>query len=124
MNLPNQNTAGAFGERLKETMAHKGIKQVDLINQADTLGFKLGKSQVSQYVSGKTIPRKDTLSVLAQILGVNPLWLFQGENTPQKGSFDISLSHDNGGEFREEHFYPIPVSTKGAHMHKLESHRN
>ena len=44
MNLPNQNTAGAFGERLKETMAHKGIKQVDLINQADTLGFKLGKS--------------------------------------------------------------------------------
>ena len=58
MNLPNQNTAGAFGERLKETMAHKGIKQVDLINQADVLGFKLGKSQVSQYVSGKTIQRK------------------------------------------------------------------
>lgn len=43
MNLPNQNTAGAFGERLKETMAHKGIKQVDLINQADILGFKLGQ---------------------------------------------------------------------------------
>lgn len=119
MNLPNQNTAGAFGERLKETMAHKGIKQVDLINQADTLGFKLGKSQVSQYVSGKTIPRKDTLSVLAQILGVDPLWLLQGENTPQKGSFDISLSHDNGGEFREEHSSPIPVSTKGAHMREF-----
>ncbi len=119
MNLPNQNTAGAFGERLKETMAHKGIKQVDLINQADVLGFKLGKSQVSQYVSGKTIPRKDTLSVLAQILGVDPLWLLQGENTPQKGSFDISLSHDNGGEFREEHSSPIPVSTKGAHMREF-----
>lgn len=119
MNLPNQNTAGAFGERLKETMAHKGIKQVDLINQADILGFKLGKSQVSQYVSGKTIPRKDTLSVLAQILGVDPLWLLQGENTPQKGSFDISLSHDNGGEFREEHSSPIPVSTKGAHMREF-----
>ena len=119
MNLPNQNTAGAFGERLKETMAHKGIKQVDLINQADTLGFKLGKSQVSQYVSGKTIPRKDTLSVLAQILGVDPLWLLQGENTPQKGSFDVSLSHDNGGEFREEHSSQIPVSMKGTHMREF-----
>lgn len=119
MNLPNQNTAGAFGERLKETMAHKGIKQVDLINQADTLGFKLGKSQVSQYVSEKTIPRKDTLSVLAQILGVDPLWLLQGENTPQKGSFDVSLSHDNGGEFREEHSSQIPVSMKGTHMREF-----
>ncbi len=119
MNLPNQNTAGAFGERLKETMAHKGIKQVDLINQADTLGFKLGKSQVSQYVSGKTIPRKDTLSVLAQILGVDPLWLLQGENTPQKGSFDVSLSHDNGGEFREGHSSQIPVSMKGTHMREF-----
>ncbi len=119
MNLPNQNTAGAFGERLKETMAHKGIKQVDLINQADTLGFKLGKSQVSQYVSGKTIPRKDTLSVLAQILGVDPLWLLQGENTPQKGSFDVSLSHDNGGEFREGYSSQIPVSMKGTHMREF-----
>ena len=119
MNLPNQNTAGAFGERLKETMAHKGIKQVDLINQADTLGFKLGKSQVSQYVSGKTIPRKDTLSVLAQILGVDPLWLLQGENTPQKGSFDVSLSHDNGDEFREGYSSQIPVSMKGTHMREF-----
>ena len=124
MNLPNQNTAGAFGERLKETMAHKGIKQVDLINQADTLGFKLGKSQVSQYVSGKTIPRKDTLSVLAQILGVDPLWLLQGENTPQKGSFDVSLSHDNGGEFREGYSSQIPVSMKGTHMREFRKSSN
>ena len=38
-----------------------GIKQADLIRLAENQGKKLGKSQVSQYVSGKTIPRKDVL---------------------------------------------------------------
>lgn len=64
-----------FAKRLKQAMAKKGIKQVDLISQAAHENIKLGKSQISQYVSGKTIPRNDTLQVLANILEVDPSWL-------------------------------------------------
>lgn len=72
-----------FTQRLNEAMHDKGIKQVDLISRAHEQGFKLGKSQVSQYVSGKTIPRNDVLNVLASILEVSADWLAGAEG---KGS--------------------------------------
>ena len=67
-----------FACRLQEAMASCGMKQVDLIRAAEERGQKLGKSQVSQYVSGKTLPRRDVLEILAGILGTTPDW-FLGE---------------------------------------------
>lgn len=72
--MPN----GSFSDRLKQSMELAGIKQADLIRLAENQGKKLGKSQVSQYVSGKTIPRKDVLDVLALVLGVDWDWLLGG----------------------------------------------
>lgn len=72
--MPN----GSFSDRLKQSMDSAGIKQADLIRLAENQGKKLGKSQVSQYVSGKTIPRKDVLDVLALVLGVDRDWLLGG----------------------------------------------
>lgn len=69
----------SFSDRLKRSMELAGIKQADLIRLAEEQGKKLGKSQVSQYVSGKTIPRKDVLEVLSRILGVSQEWLLAGE---------------------------------------------
>ncbi len=46
-----------FSDRLKSAMEQKHLKQVDLIRIASQQGVKLGKSHISQYVSGKTIPR-------------------------------------------------------------------
>lgn len=64
-----------FSDRLKSAMdAHK-YKQADLIRIAQDKGVKLGKSQISQYVSGKTIPRPDIVALLAQILDVREDWL-------------------------------------------------
>ena len=37
-----------FAARLKEAMANKGLKQVDLVRMAELDGCKLGKSQLSQ----------------------------------------------------------------------------
>lgn len=61
----------SFAARLKEAMASKGLKQSDVIREATVRGSRLGKSQMSQYVSGKTIPRKDVLQLLAAILEVD-----------------------------------------------------
>ena len=64
-----------FADRLKYAMEKTGKKQVDLIRLAEERGVKLGKSQVSQYVSGKTVPRADILRFLADALDVEADWL-------------------------------------------------
>ena len=76
-----------FAERLKEIMDIKGLKQVDVIKLCEPVGaeygIKIGKSHMSQYISGKTQPRTDILTVLARALEVNELWLY-GEDVPMK----------------------------------------
>lgn len=67
-----------FAERLKKGMAKQGMKQVDLIQAAAKKGIKLGKSHMSQYVSGKTVPRADVLRFLAEALNVEVSWLKDG----------------------------------------------
>ncbi len=47
----------AFAPRLREAMECRGFKQVDLVRAAQGQGVKLGKSHMSQYVAGKTVPR-------------------------------------------------------------------
>ena len=71
-----------FSERLSEAMGLRGLKQADLIHAATELGGRLGKSQVSQYVSGKTMPRRGVLELLARILDVSEAWL---AGTSQEG---------------------------------------
>ena len=64
-----------FADRLRLAMEARGKKQVDLIRMAKERGVKLGKSQISQYVSGKTVPRADILRFLAQALETDEDWL-------------------------------------------------
>lgn len=64
-----------FAKRLNEALEQRGLKQVDLIRAAEAAGVKLGKSQVSQYVSGKAVPRKNIMAFLAGALGVETEWL-------------------------------------------------
>ena len=67
--------ADNFSERLKYAMDRQQMKQVDLIRIAKMHGIKLGKSHISQYVSGKTIPRTDMIHFLAKTLCVEGDWL-------------------------------------------------
>ena len=69
-----------FADRLSRAMGEKSLKQADLIHAAALRGEKLGKSQVSQYVSGKVVPRAPTLRLLAEILGVPEAWLATGDD--------------------------------------------
>lgn len=57
-------------ERLQEAMELRNMKQVDLINAT---GIK--KSALSQYVSGKILPRQNNIYKLALALNVNEAWL-------------------------------------------------
>ncbi len=72
-------TAEVFAASLRHAMDKRGFKQADLIRMAADRGSKLGKSQVSQYVSGKTLPRRAVVQLLADILEIEPFEL-TGEN--------------------------------------------
>ena len=67
-----------FADRLALAMDKRGLKQSDLIHRAELLGEKLGKSQISQYVSGKNIPTEQVAGLLGQLLEVEAEWLLQG----------------------------------------------
>ena len=69
-----------FSERLKAAMKKQNLKQIDLVRAAQAQGIKLGKSHVSQYVSGKTVPRTDILLFLAKTLQVEEEWLIGVSN--------------------------------------------
>ena len=73
--MERDSERAVFSERLRASMARRGLKQTDMIRAAAELGGRLGKSQVSQYVSGKTVPRRDMVRLLAQILEVDAAWL-------------------------------------------------
>lgn len=83
-----------FAQRLKETMLKKNIKQVDLVRLAQENGIKLGKSHISQYVSGKTVPRKEILSFLSDALGTTDKWLL-GE---EKQEVQFTDNKNSGGK--------------------------
>ena len=71
-------TGETFSDRLKLAMEQRGKKQIDMIRAAAERGVKLGKSHISQYVSGKNVPRADILHCLADILDVDEEWLRSG----------------------------------------------
>ncbi|MBQ9007431.1 MAG: aminotransferase class I/II-fold pyridoxal phosphate-dependent enzyme [Atopobiaceae bacterium] len=87
-----------FSQRLKEVMDQEGLKQVDLLRIASDQDMKLGKSQLSQYLSGKTMPRRDMLAFLASALGVTVEWLSGDAEIELAQPALVSLAHSNPQE--------------------------
>ncbi len=65
--------------RLKELMAARKLKQIDILNLAapycQKYMVKLSKSDMSQFVSGKVKPGQNKLSILGLALNVSEAWL-------------------------------------------------
>lgn len=126
-----------FADRLKAAMNKQGLKQVDLVRLAQQKGIKLGKSHVSQYVSGKTIPRTDILHFLADALQVDPDWLNNNNNNDDSTLSDvdeIQTFADNSGGMKVREFkkssklnnvlYDVrgPVVDEAARMEEMGTH--
>ena len=73
----------SFSTRLNDAMALRELKQIDFVHAAEKFNIKLGKSHMSQYVSGKTVPRADMAHFLAAYLRVNEDWLM-GKDVPME----------------------------------------
>lgn len=66
-------------ERLNTIMKERNLKQSDILEKCkpfcDKYGIKMARSDLSQYALGKSIPRQDKLTALAQALNVDETWL-------------------------------------------------
>lgn len=73
--------------RLKQIMNDRKLKQVDILRivapYCKEYDIKLGKNDLSQYVSGKTAPGQYKLFVLAKALNVSEAWLM-GYDVPME----------------------------------------
>lgn len=52
--------------RLKKALTLRNMKQVELSEKS-----KIGKSAISQYLSGKVVPKQDKIYLMAKALNVN-----------------------------------------------------
>lgn len=93
-------TGETFADRLRMAMEQQGKKQIDIIHDAALRGVKIGKSHISQYVSGKNVPRAEILHCLAQVLDVEEEWLRSGrqEKSRQGGNGPQADRPDGGGQ--------------------------
>ena len=77
-------------DRLKKIMSIRGFKQIDVLNKSkfycNKYNIKLGRNDLSQYLSGKVSPGQTKLTVLALTLDVNEAWLM---------GFDVPMERTN-----------------------------
>ena len=89
--MPKESVA----DRLELAMEQQGCKQVDLFHAALEQNVKLGKSHVSQYVSGKTVPRPELLHFLAETLQVEEDWLKGEKDLPDQAATQPEIRKTN-----------------------------
>ena len=82
-------------QRLKQLMSERGLKQVDILKQAEPYcekySVKLNRNDLSQYVNGKVEPGQQKLSILGMALNVNEAWLMGFDNVPQSRKTALSI---------------------------------
>ena len=61
-------------ERIKQIMAAKNISQAELVRRTG-----IRASSISDWLSGKYIPKQDKIDLMAAALGVSPAWLMYGK---------------------------------------------
>lgn len=68
-----------FSERLREAMALRNFRQVDLVNAT-----KIDKGLISNYLKGNYVPKNVNVILIANALKVNTLWLLGYEDVPME----------------------------------------
>lgn len=75
------------GNRLREIMNERNLRQVDILEKVKPLAKKysvrIKKNDLSQYVNDKVEPNQDRIYILAAALGVSEAWLL-GYDVPKK----------------------------------------
>lgn len=88
-----------FSSRLKEALKYRGMKAIELSNKTG-----IGKSSISDWMSGKYEAKQDKVFLLAKALGVDEAWLM-GLDVPMIPRDDILSIYNKLEEPRQEKVY-------------------
>ncbi len=105
--MKNATTAS----RLKELMSERNLRQIDIIEKCqpycEKYGVKMGRNDLSQYLSGKFQPKQLKLTVLSLALNVSEAWLM-GYDVP-KSRFATTADYSNISNLRPVEKQRIPM---------------
>ena len=123
-------------QRIRQVMDEQNLRQSDVLELARPLckqyNTKLGKSALSQYVSGKVEPGQDKLYILSQIFNVSEAWLM-GFDVPRERtdysdqcteptdlcaelSTRLSMLTEKGQDYYSRIFIDILDNRKGSYL--------
>ncbi len=89
----NGNQASTFGTRPQHALDLAGLNQTALAKAMTARGCELSNRAISTYTLGsRRRPREINVKAMADILGVNPAWLYSGEGEPRPGVPSGSVS--------------------------------
>ena len=103
-----QSRLYSVAERLKEALFLTGTKQIELARLTH-----LDRGTINNYITGKYEPKQDKLSIIADALGVDPVWLM-GYDVPmerQKKTPD-KQELSEGEKLLLELFRQVPVESQ------------
>lgn len=112
-------------ERLKQIMEERNLRQIDIIEKCrpfcKELGVKMGRSDFSQYLSGKIQPKQTKLAILSRALNVSEAWLM-GFDVPMSAK-DASTAEtmDEREQVLLELFRLVPDSQKDEVINLIRS---
>lgn len=84
-----------FQNRLKTAMNIRNIKQVELVEKT-----KLDKTLINKYLSGVSNAKQKKLTILAEALNINEVWLM---------GYDVPMERNAFEEKKASQFYMCPV---------------
>ena len=74
-------------DRLRYLMETRNLRQADILERiqpyCQRYGVKIPRNALSQYVTGKVLPKQDKLTILGLALGVSEVWLM-GYDVPME----------------------------------------
>lgn len=74
-------------DRLKQLMEMRKLRQADILEMIEPYckkyGINIPRNALSQYVTGKVVPKQDKLTILGMALNVSEIWLM-GYDVPME----------------------------------------
>ena len=86
--------------RLKHLLNKNNMRAIDLVNKCQPFckkyNVKMGRNDISQYLSGKVEPSQKKLSILALALNVNEIYLM---------GYDVPIDYEKTDEYRDSEIF-------------------
>ena len=89
-------------ERLKYLMESRNLRQADILEMiqpyCQRYGVNIPRNALSQYVTGKVLPKQDKLTILGLALNVSEVWLM-GYDVPMEREAPAAVRDEGREEF-------------------------